>query len=87
MDGSLLEHVTSVDVPVYFFTGRFDYTTPFELIELYHDRLEAPAKKMVWFEKSAHFPFFEEPEKFPPGEKSCLESEMRLMNPLRAICR
>jgi pimeloyl-ACP methyl ester carboxylesterase len=63
-EGPLLEYVTSIDVPVYFFTGRHDFTTPFELIELYLARLEAPIKKMVWFEDSAHFPFFEEPEKF-----------------------
>jgi pimeloyl-ACP methyl ester carboxylesterase len=64
VEGPILECVTRVDIPVYFFTGRHDYTTPFELVEIYMARLEAPEKKLVWFEDSAHFPFFEEPAKF-----------------------
>ena len=64
IDGSLMENITWVDLPIYFFTGRFDYTTPFQLIEEYYSRLNAPYKKLVWFEHSAHFPFFEEPERF-----------------------
>jgi pimeloyl-ACP methyl ester carboxylesterase len=64
IDGPLMQEVTSVDVPVYFFTGRHDYTTPFELIDEYLGVIDAPAKTMVWFEKSAHFPFYEEPERF-----------------------
>ena len=30
----------------------------------YLERLEAPRKEAIWFEESAHFPFFEEPEEF-----------------------
>jgi len=56
--------VTEVDVPVYFFTGHHDYDTPFELVEEYCDVLTAPIKEIVWFESSAHFPFYEEPERF-----------------------
>ena len=56
--------VTQVDVPVYFFTGRHDYDTPFELVEEYYDVLDAPIKEIVWFEHSAHFPFYEEPARF-----------------------
>ncbi len=62
--GALADEVTSVEVPVYFFTGRHDYTVPFELTEEYFGALKAPAKKLVWFEDSAHFPFLEEPSKF-----------------------
>jgi pimeloyl-ACP methyl ester carboxylesterase len=62
--GTLLAEVLHVGVPVYFFTGRYDYTTPFELVEIYLDRLAAPQKELVWFPHSAHFPFFEEPERF-----------------------
>ncbi|MEN6310474.1 MAG: alpha/beta hydrolase [Acidobacteriota bacterium] len=60
----LLETVTSVSVPVYFFTGRHDYTTPAAMVEVYYRKIQAPRKRLVWFEESAHFPFFEEPEKF-----------------------
>jgi pimeloyl-ACP methyl ester carboxylesterase len=72
IQGPLIEHVTKVDVPVYFFTGRHDYTTPFELVELYFERLEAPAKRMVWFEESAHFPFFEQPREFTKAMRAVL---------------
>ena len=64
IDGSLLDEVISVEVPVYFFTGKYDYTTPYELIEHYYIKIHAPFKKMIWFEESAHFPFYEEPTKF-----------------------
>jgi pimeloyl-ACP methyl ester carboxylesterase len=30
----------------------------------YLESLAAPLKGVVWFERSAHFPFFEEPERF-----------------------
>lgn len=60
----LLDLVTSVSVPVYFLTGRHDYTTPAAMVEVYYRKLQAPRKRLVWFENSAHFPFFEEPEKF-----------------------
>jgi pimeloyl-ACP methyl ester carboxylesterase len=62
--GPLMEEVTSVRVPVYFFQGRHDYVTPSELVEEYLEKLQAPSKKLVWFENSAHYPFFEEPGRF-----------------------
>jgi pimeloyl-ACP methyl ester carboxylesterase len=62
--GELADAVTRVEVPVYFFTGRFDRTDPFENTEEYATKLQAPRKEIVWFENSAHFPFLEEPEKF-----------------------
>ena len=62
--GSLMGAVPSVNVPVYFFTGRYDLTDPVECTQRYFAELKAPSKRMVWFEQSAHFPFFEEPQKF-----------------------
>jgi|GEM_PF-205415 len=56
--------IKSVDVPVYFLSGRHDYETPSKLIEEYFKILSAPHKELVWFENSAHFPFYEEPLKF-----------------------
>lgn len=70
--GALIEHVTKVKVPVYFFSGRHDYTTPAELVEEYFRVLDAPLKRIVWFERSAHFPFFSEPEGFARELKSLL---------------
>ena len=51
-------------LPVFFFVGRHDYTTPWELTEQYFNFLQAPQKKLYWFERSAHCPNFEEPQEF-----------------------
>lgn len=51
-------------VPVCFISGRHDYQVPSETSLAYFERLEAPAKNWHWFERSAHLPMFEEPEKF-----------------------
>jgi pimeloyl-ACP methyl ester carboxylesterase len=64
ISGELMDVVTQVDIPVYFFTGRYDYTDPFVLSEQYFSRIDAPEKHLVWFEESAHFPFYEEPAAF-----------------------
>lgn len=64
IDGELIDVIRSLDIPAYFFTGRYDYTDPFELTEEYASRLQAPKKELVWFEQSAHFPFLEEPDRF-----------------------
>ena len=64
ISGELMDVITQVEIPVYFFTGRFDYTDPFALTEQYFSKLNAPEKHIVWFEESAHFPFYEEPAAF-----------------------
>jgi pimeloyl-ACP methyl ester carboxylesterase len=51
-------------LPVFFFVGRHDYTTPWELSQQYFDMLEAPQKALYWFDRSAHCPDFEEPAAF-----------------------
>ncbi|MEW6751864.1 MAG: alpha/beta hydrolase [Candidatus Latescibacterota bacterium] len=56
--------VTRLEVPVFLFLGRHDYTTPSELAAAYAERLQAPFKEVTWFEHSAHFSFFEEPARF-----------------------
>jgi pimeloyl-ACP methyl ester carboxylesterase len=64
ISGELMDVITQVEVPVYFFTGRYDYTDPFTLTEQYFSTINAPEKHIVWFEESAHFPFYEEPAAF-----------------------
>lgn len=51
-------------VPVLFFHGRFDLTPPIENAQAYLDWIEAPTKRLVTFERSAHIPFIEEPGRF-----------------------
>lgn len=43
------------------FNGRHDYTTPVPVAEAWFLKLDAPSKKMIWFEHSAHLPMLEEP--------------------------
>jgi len=64
ISGELMDVVRQVEIPVYFFTGRYDYTDPFTLTEQYFSAINAPEKHIVWFEESAHFPFYEEPVAF-----------------------
>jgi pimeloyl-ACP methyl ester carboxylesterase len=54
--------VKKVEIPVYFFLGKYDYSAPFELAENYFHMLEAPEKEIVWFEQSGHMPHYEETE-------------------------
>ena len=62
--GDLIDEIRNLNIPVFFFTGRYDYVDPFQFTVEYANKLLAPKKETVWFENSAHFPFFEEPEKF-----------------------
>jgi pimeloyl-ACP methyl ester carboxylesterase len=56
--------VPKVDIPIYFAVGRYDQMAPFELSQDYFAALSAPHKEWIWFEHSAHFPQWEEMEKF-----------------------
>ncbi|MGG4511548.1 alpha/beta hydrolase [Heyndrickxia sporothermodurans] len=54
----------SIQVPIAFCAGRHDYTCPGELAEVFFHKLQAPVKKWIWFEQSAHTPMIEEAESF-----------------------
>ncbi len=58
------QNVKSVEIPIYFFAGKYDYTCAYELQKEYFDFIEAPQKNFYTFEESAHSPLFEEPDKF-----------------------
>lgn len=60
----LSSSVLSFDVPLLFLLGRHDRVVPGALAAAYLERLSAPYKKLVWFERSAHNPNYEEPERF-----------------------
>ena len=64
IDGSILDNVSTLQVPAYFFTGRFDYTDPTQCTVRLFEKINAPVKKLVWFDRSAHFVFLEEPSRF-----------------------
>jgi len=60
---NLALEVTEINIPVYFFHGIYDYTVSCNLAKDYFNKLKAPIKGFYTFEKSAHSPIFEEPEK------------------------
>lgn len=60
----LTEHYRSFAVPIIFLLGHYDRHIPSELAEQYFTTIQAPCKRLVWFEQSAHNPPFEEAEKF-----------------------
>ena len=66
---------TKLDVPMYFFLGRYDLNAPTVLVEEYEQLLEAPKKEIVWFEHSGHNPWINERDKFAREVIACfLES-------------
>jgi proline iminopeptidase len=65
------------DVPVNFFIGRHDQTTPAELAVEYFEAIEAPAKQLHWFERSGHLVPFEEPVRFNALLIDCLRPTSR----------
>lgn len=75
LPGSIYSEVEAYEIPVYFFIGLSDYTTPHELVTEYYEKINAPVKEIVYFKNSAHFPFFEEPQAF------CREVTRCVLNP------
>lgn len=59
----LSKQVPELKLPVYFFEGLYDYTCSYTEAKSYFEKLKAPMKGFYTFEKSAHSPLFEEPEK------------------------
>lgn len=60
----LSKKVPSLEIPVYFMHGLYDYTVSYQLAKDYFDKLDAPVKGFYTFNQSAHSPMFEEPERF-----------------------
>ena len=59
----LAERVTELALPAYFFHGIYDYTVNYQLARDYFKGLRAPLKGFYSFDRSAHSPILEEPEK------------------------
>ncbi|MDM5186369.1 alpha/beta hydrolase [Bacillus sp. DX4.1] len=56
--------VTKLKLPCYFIMGKYDYNTSSNAAKKYFDMIEANKKEFIAFEQSAHYPQFEEKEKF-----------------------
>jgi pimeloyl-ACP methyl ester carboxylesterase len=59
----LTKQVPALDLPVYFFHGKYDCTVSYPEAKSYFKKLKAPLKGFYTFEQSAHSPLFEEPER------------------------
>lgn len=57
---SIQDTIATLKIPIYFLEGRYDYCVPSVLVEEYVDKLDAPRKEIIWFEKSAHMINIEE---------------------------
>ncbi|MGH7694136.1 MAG: alpha/beta fold hydrolase [Gemmatimonadaceae bacterium] len=51
-------------VPIILAMGRYDLHTPYEGARIWFEKVSAPNKKFITFERSSHFPMFEEPGRF-----------------------
>jgi pimeloyl-ACP methyl ester carboxylesterase len=60
----LVSTMPSLAVPIVLAQGRLDQVAPGECAQRLYDSITAPSKRLVWFEKSAHTPQFDEPEAF-----------------------
>ena len=60
----LVRTLPRLEVPIVLAQGRLDQVAPGQATERLHDALSAPAKELVWFERSAHTPQYDEPAKF-----------------------
>jgi pimeloyl-ACP methyl ester carboxylesterase len=61
---NLVQDVPALRMPVFFLLGRQDRWVPPETSAAYFETLAAPSKEIVWFEKSGHEPFMDEPGDF-----------------------
>jgi proline iminopeptidase len=57
------DSATEFRCPIVIFNGRYDDTTSAALAARWLEKVHAPAKKLVWFENSAHMMHVEEPGK------------------------
>jgi pimeloyl-ACP methyl ester carboxylesterase len=60
----LVHSVPTLDVPIVLVQGRLDQVAPGAAAVRFLDALTAPRKRLVWFERSAHTPQLDEPERF-----------------------
>jgi pimeloyl-ACP methyl ester carboxylesterase len=61
----LTQEIRSIQVPIYFFEGKYDVATPTVVLEKFFTNLDAEkGKKLFTFENSGHMPIMEEKAKY-----------------------
>lgn len=58
------EVVKELPIPMFIFNGKYDLMACPEQAETFYENVLAPHKAFYLYENSAHFPMFDEPEKF-----------------------
>lgn len=56
--------VNKLEIPCYFHMGQYDYKTSAKAAKNYYNSITAPEKEFILYLESAHYPQFEEKEKF-----------------------
>jgi proline iminopeptidase len=74
-----LTRLQRFEVPIVFLLGRDDWQVPSALAARWFETIDAPCKRLVWFEQSGHDPPFEEPAAFVAA--------MREVKAIAATCR
>lgn len=74
---NLKKQAANFEAPFILLTGRQDYNLGPAVAEAYWNEVSAPLKRMYWFEDSAHFPHFEESERF---QKIMIDEVLPLLN-------
>ena len=69
----IYEHGTEYEVPVYFISGDYDWTTPYPMVEKYYESVKAPDKDMILIKNTNHSPFLDNPDAFCAAVKSVLD--------------
>lgn len=59
-----LKEWTVFETPIVFMLGRHDWHVPAVDAADHFKKIDAPAKRLIWFERSGHNPPFEEPDAF-----------------------
>jgi len=54
--------INRFDIPVYFFSGEYDYNCPQPIVKDYCEKISAPDKKFYLISNSAHSPLWEQSE-------------------------
>ena len=62
--GAIGDAIQELHLPVYMISGRYDLTTPTPMSRAFLEQLVAPRKTFFEIEEAAHFPFYEQPERF-----------------------
>lgn len=58
------QDATHFELPVYILLGRHDMNNPYQIPEEYFNRIQAPRKQLIFFEKSGHGMIWEEASLF-----------------------